>query len=358
METYRGQLFPNLFTILAGVPATGKSISVGLARNLWATVKGLRLGPDNPTKASFLDELELANRTSLDGEGHLTIYSAMSVPCFEFGVLIQKNDTAFLNDLTHIFDNPMAYTAPRRSSKSLNIPKPTINILAGVTPDYLGDVLPETAWGQGFTSRLIFIYGTHLAPDGRDVFVRKADTDMSELAGRLDDIFNDLKGEFWWKEDARHEFHAWYRGGKKPEPDYGRLAHYNSRRDSHVLKLAMISAVAAEHELTVHKSDFDRALSWMIEAEKVMPDVFRAMAQKSDQQLIADLHYHIYSMYSRTATDGRKPIRERELWKFFENRAPSERIEHLIGLAVKSGRLQMTLPGEYIPKALDGVTEV
>lgn len=355
-HTDNGLLYPNLYTILAGSPASGKSLCVNTARNLWANIPELRIGPDNPTKASFMDALEESQRTIVNGTG-ATIVSPLAIACREFGVLIPKHDAAFLGDLTDIYDNPPIYSAPRRTSKSVIIQKPCINILAAATPDFLYDLLPESAWGQGFTSRLLFIYGAHIDKE-RDIFNKRKELHFGSLLAKLVEIFNELQGEFEWSPDAQREMNLWYNSGRKPVPNYGRLVHYLGRRDTHCLKLTMISSVSAEHGLLITKSDFERALHWLLEAEKTMPDVFRAMVQKSDKQLLDDLHWHAYTKYASIARDKRKPITEGEMFVFLEDRATSDKIPRLIESAVKSGRFRRgKYPDEYVPQPLTGVIE-
>ena len=131
--TKRGHLYPNLFTILAGTPGSGKTLMVNTARNFWCSVPDLHLGPDDPTKASFLDCLETAVRTSTNGSG-TTLFTALSVACREFGVLLPKYNAGFMNVLSDIYDNPLQYSSPRRTTKSVVIDRPNVNILAAVTP--------------------------------------------------------------------------------------------------------------------------------------------------------------------------------------------------------------------------------
>lgn len=356
--TDTGLLYPNMFTILTGEPAAGKSLMVLEARKIWTSVHGLKVGPDNPTKASFLDSLfESLQTRSMHGKPF--IYCAMNVACREFGVLFQHNDRAFMEDLTDLYDNPPKYSAPRRTSKSVSIDRPTINVLAAVTPDKLGDFMPEAAWGQGFTSRLLFIYGVNPPTKDRDIFKRQNhERNYGRLVDHLTVTFNDLFGEFEWEEDAAVELNRWYNAGMEPVPTYSRLRHYLGRRDSHAIKLAMISAVSSKNELRVERSDVDRALYWLIEAEKVMPDVFRAMAQKSDIQLLEDLYNHLRGIWATIAKEKRQEIHESELWQFLSSRVPSERISRIIEMMHRTGRMRPgSYAGTWIPNTRDKIIQ-
>jgi hypothetical protein len=358
METDSGQLYPNLYTILAGSPASGKSLMVNEVRKLWTETVGdvnqrMFVGPDNPTKASFLDCLQKSSRMpiKLMTDGKMVMFCAMSVACREFGVMFAKNDVSFLSDLTDLYDNPPIYIAPRRSVESFRIDKPTINLIAGVTPDYLNDLLPDSAWGQGFTSRLLFIYGVKLDVTKRNVFVRRKEINKAVLVKALSGYFNDLNGEFLWEDDAQTMLNDSIAEGIPPIPDHGRLVHYISRRDLHMMKLSMISAVSAGHNLTVHLSDALRAKDWLLTAEKYMPDVFRAMVQKSDNQILEDLHHHIWQIWATTGDrNNRKPVGQEIIHKYLSARVPSERIRYIIEAAENTGLMkQGKYPGEWEP---------
>jgi len=121
----------------------------------------------------------------------------------------------------------------------------------------------------------------------------------------------------------------------------------------------MISAISHTLELYVTLEDFERALDWLLDAETAMPNVFRAMHQKSDMQLVEDLWFHVYTIYSAISRDARKPVPAQELWKFLGERTTSERIPRIIELAEKSGALiKDKYDDAYLPKPLNNRTEV
>ena len=356
-------LFPNLYTILAGAPASGKTIMVDLSREMLSILSkpgGIVFGPDNPSAASFMDCLAASTKISINGMG-IPMYSAMTIHCRELGDLMSKYDKDFAAKLTTLYDNPTNYTMPRRTAKSLNIEAPNVNMLAGATPDALGDTIPESAWGQGLTSRLIFIYG--IIPElRRRIFIPRHNTDMTGLQTDLKRFFEDLHGVFEWEEPAQVAMDRWFNDEKMaPVPTYGRLANYRGRRDVHVMKLAMISAVSADRGLTVTLKDFQRAQKWLFEAEETMPDVFRAMAQKSDTQILQDCHYWLYVKYSRVDRNKRKAIPEREIASWFEDKTTHDKIQSFVIAMEKTGRMRRSMvPGEWIPNPIDtqGVSEV
>lgn len=344
------RLYPNLYTVLSGDPASGKTIAVKLARDMLVGIRGLTIGPDNPTPESFIDALENSAKSAKNGSGAI-IHSAMSVMCREFGVLIPKYNEAFFATLSQLYDNETSYTSPRRISKSSIIENPTVNILAAATPAALGS-MPEAAWGEGFTSRVVFVYGSRPQTERR-IFKPRAAQDYSRLKTRLEEIFNDVHGEISWSIAAQDAMENWYNVEQMaPVPDYGRLVNYLGRRDVHTMKLAIISAISSAR-FEVALADFERAKQWLLETEAAMPNVFRAITQKSDKQIIDDVHHFLYSRYSSVARDQRKPISTKVLLRFLEDKVTSDKIPRIIDQMTKSGRIRQTGFGEVIPMPID-----
>lgn len=346
-----GPIYPNIFTLLVGPPASGKTNAIRPIRELWARMDGLSLAPDNVNRASLIDALTKCFRTVVNGTTAAYSFSAMAVPCSEFGVFFTHHDIAFLSILNHIFDAPPSYREDRIVSGVREVNKPYLVVLAGTQPDFLNSFLPEEAWGMGFMSRLIMIYADKAPPT--DIFgtIAQSSTTMIPELGK---IF-DLKGEFTWTMNAVNEINAWNRLGCPPVPEHNKLSHYCGRRGLYVAKLSMISAVSRSAGLTVTAEDVERAKSWLLEAEGPMPDIFRAMGAKSDSQVIKDMHYHLYRLWATLALKERKPLPTKELYKFLHERVPSDKIIRLIEVAEKTGYIRRgTYPDEWIPSPIGG----
>lgn len=348
-----GNIYPHLYTLLVGPPTSGKTMAINTARDLWRGCKGLNMSPDNVTKASMIDVLARSMRTIMDGEHNMPyIFSAINVASTEFGVFFTHHDLEFLSNINNIYDSPPVYIEERRSTGVIEINKPHLVILAGTQPDFLNTFLPEEAWGMGFTSRLIMVYSS--SGIVRDLF-SNITVNAKALQTELNKIF-ELRGGFIWSKEAVDEINAWNRAGCPPTPTHSKLFHYNGRRALHTIKLAMISSAARDNKLKVYIEDFERARDWLLEAEATMPDIFRAMGQKSDVQIIADLHYHLYRLYSTVAVDKRKALPTQTIYEFLIHRATSDRIPRLIETAEKTGYIRRgSYPDEWIPNPLNGL---
>lgn len=352
-------LCPNLYIGLAGPPGTGKNLGINISRRLLSRVRGLNISSDNFTKASFVTEMQNSNRVFMNGAEAPMILSSLAAPIVELSNFLSRNDTEMMSVLTHIFDNPDSYDEPRVSVAPRSVDKPNLSIIAGVTPDYLTELFPEVAWGQGFASRWIFIYSEKVRFSNTNYFTKRPQTDLANLVPPLVRFF-DYGGEFTWSKEAQQAHEAWLDADMPGAPDHSRLRHYASRRDIHIPKLAMISSVAAGRNLFVDIEDYERAHTWLADAEAVMPDVFRAMIAKSDSQLVADLHYELWMKHwSRHVHTQRQSIPNEVLWEFLSTRTTSFNIPKVIENAERSGVIRRdpkfpTTPApRWIPRPLN-----
>jgi len=350
VNTARKALFPNLYTMLVAPPGIGKSMSIDFASALWKKTKVLRLAPNNMTKASLIDALASADRKILR-EGGLVEYHSMVVPVSELGVLIPKHDFEFLSVMNFVWDNPESYIETRRSLENdIDIVKPQMTVLAGSQPAYLAALLPEEAWAMGFTSRFIMIYSATAPKVDFFQTTNGNSKAFNDLASTLTEITN-LYGECSWTEEAKDMFVAWLDAGLPPVPEHGKLAHYLPRRSIMAVKLAMISGISRTQTLHIQLSDVQRAQEWLLEAESLMPDIFRDMVQKSDTQTINELHFFLWTLYIK----DQKPQHESLLFHFLQQRVPGEKIERIIDVAVRSNILDRQAGGKtYVPKPRDG----
>lgn len=348
-EASSDPLCPNLYIILAGPPATGKSIIINETRKMWSTVKGLHIASDNFSKASFVAELQNATRSYINGSEDMSMFCSLAAAIDEFGVFIPRYDLEFLSVLTRIYDNPADHKEPRITREDRVVIRPNLNIIAGVAPDFMAEIFPEVAWNQGFTSRFLFIYSEPIQFTNKTYFNKRQEHNMLELTTKLSKFF-DLGGEFELSQETQEAHISWLDAGKPDAPEHGRLRHYASRRDTQILKLAMISSVSSGKNLYIDIEDYERAREWLFEAELVMPDVFRAMKQKSDAQLIQDLWYYLNQKYSRLAYDQRVPIDDKELWEFLKERTTSPSIPKVIETAERSGVIRRAPGSGITPK--------
>lgn len=350
-KTARAMLYPNLYTLLVAPPGVGKNQSIDLAMELVYAAKGrdhngFHIAPDSLTRASLVDTLAESSRKILRPSGGLLEFHSLFIPSAEFGVLVSAHDLDFLSVLNKIFDCGRVHRERRRGNNlDQEIINPQLNILAGSQPGFLGSLLPEEAWTMGFTSRLLMIY----AATGVQVSYFDAQEPRPELERELVlglQSMSKVLGAMTWDLEAVKAMEEWAREGAQPVPQHSKLQHYLPRRPLFCLKLAMASAMSDGQRMDIQLRDFLRARTWLLDAEALMPDIFRDMAGKSDHQVLQELHFFLWSIYAK----DKKPIHEARVFNWISTRMPSEKIKYVLDVAERSGMLVKTPTGSFIPR--------
>lgn len=347
ISTAQSPVYPNLFLLLVAPPGVGKSIAIDPIAQLWRDTKKLHVAPDSVTKASLVDSIAKADRKILIPPASLLEYHSLACCASELGVLMPSHDLEFLSFLNAMFDNRPNYREERRTlGRSIDISRPQMTILAGSQPGFMASLFPEEAWAMGTTSRMIMVYS------GESPRIELFDQAPKSTKGYGDLVVQltrmcDLLGEATCTQEAKIKIREWYNAGCEPVPEHSKLEHYKIRRILFILKLVVVSAVSRTGGLVVDGPDVDRALAWLFDAEKKMPDIFRHMVGKSDSQTIQELHFFIYREYAK----NKKPLHEAVIYHFLSQHAPSDKIPRIIETAVRSNVMQKV--GDqplYIPR--------
>ncbi len=354
-RTKGSDLFPNLYIILVGPPGVGKSAVLSQSERLLRQVPELFVAPSSVTTASIIDSLALAQRKIIRPQStpNFVQFNSLQIVASELGVFLPAYDPAFMNTLTKLYDGEL-YEERRRTGKvnHIKIDHPQLSILGGTTPSYLNSFLPEGAWDQGFTSRTVFVFSSE--PVHTSIFSDEDDFDHLEQA--YIDILHDLKliggtfGKISWTKEAMEAISEWNVRGLPPVPEHGKLTHYNSRRLAHAIKLTVLASVSRSSSLSIDVGDFQTALDWLIEAEGVMPDIFKSMGVSADARAMEDCWYFVYQSYAK----DKKPVGEHRIVSFLSNRVPSQQITNIIQIMVRSRMLKQDLTGGvlgYVPEA-------
>lgn len=346
-ETGQQVTFPNLYVLLVAPPGVGKTSAIKVAEDLWSEVKGLHTAPDSMTAASMLDALGEAHRVIVREGKPVAEYHSLILPADEFSVFCPAYDLEFLGRLNKIYDNPRRLRVRRKYLKEeVNILHPQLNILSGAQPGLLASLLPEEAWSMGFTRRLLMIY----AGSGPQVELFATGPDRGDLRAEIVKRLAALAamfGKMYWESDAARKIVEWHRAGGPPKPTHSKLSHYCSVRTQHVAKLCMVASASRAADYRITLADVDRALSWLLQAELLMPDIFREMVGKSDGDVIRELHFFLWRLWSR----DKKPLHESRLINFLKDRVTHEKVLRIIELSERANIISRQAGTQlYVPK--------
>lgn len=330
--TTSSPIYPNLYVFLVGHPGTGKTRTINLAKRYMAELPEAHIAPTSLTFASLVDCLVRHKRVLIQHPHPPHEYNSTLIAADELGTFIHKYDKEMADGLSAFFD-PVPYGHERRGGDiKIKIKSPQINMLCGSTPSNLMETLPESSWGQGFTSRIIMVFSDEriVGDDFAKVSRELSPSIISDLA-----LLNSLYGEFQVTEEYRNLVKLWRDQGEKPAPSHPRLIHYNARRRVNLYKLSMVSCIDRSSVLLLTRDDFNRAIGWLHEAESLMPDIFKAAGGGgTDARAIEEIHHYVLMQCA-----GGRTCPERKIISFAKERIPIHSVMRVIEVMVAGGQL-------------------
>lgn len=288
------------------------------------------------TMASMVDALVEAKRVIVNLPDPPLDYNSMYIAADELSAFMHEYNNELIAGLT-AFYNVTPYGQRRRGGDlKIKIDNPQLNIIAGVTPASLLNIIPAGAWEQGFTSRVIMIF----ANEKPQINVWEAPKTPWPIDLIHDiKVINGLFGEMGWTKEWAEAMHNWKELGFPKVPQHPRLRWYNERRHEHMMKLSMIACIDAGNHLMLTKEHFNRAMGWLLEAELFMPEIFRDGQSTGTDSKIMDEVIHLM---------GDKEVPESQLVRYLRDRVPSYAVIRVLEVMERSAMIRVT--------AIDGKT--
>jgi hypothetical protein len=97
----------------------------------------------------------------------------------------------------------------------------------------------------------------------------------------------------------------------------------------------MVSSASVGDTLTISLDQYRTALSWLIEAESFMPDIFKSMNSGGDSKVIEECWYFCYQLFSKK----QQPVPEAKVFNFLQQRIPAHSVERVADIMVRAGLL-------------------
>lgn len=333
VATARG-LHPNLYVLLVGHPGVGKTRIIREARSYMLEVPEFHMAPTSMTAASLIDAVAAAKRFIIRLPEPPLEYNTLTIAADELGSFVHKYDDEMIAVLSSFYD-PDPYGHHRRGKElKIAIKRPQLNLLCGSTPSNLLKFMPENAWDQGFTSRIIMVYSDErIIGDDFEVMSHGLDQDLVHDLKQI----STLTGEARASEDYRKLITLWREAGETlpnaPSPNHPKLLHYNTRRRAHLYKLSLIACLDRSNTLLLTREDFNRAMSWMAEAELYMPEIFKAGAVGADAKAMDEV-YHFVLIRGVTP--------EHEIVNEARKHVPAHSVMRMLDVMERSGLIRAT----------------
>jgi hypothetical protein len=299
-----GEVWPNMYVVLTGPPAVRKSTAFKLVCALLRRHTTVKFAPDDTSGqrqgliAAMMNQADglkdadrevieaLSVQTGRDKKVETTSLADLSdtldklgaincdtrdpntmfIAASELNSVLGEGNTALLTFLQKMWDgDPYKYQLKK---EHVELKDALLGIIGATTPSQLAIAMPSEAVGQGFTSRVIFVYADKKY--ARRIARPSLRADLENPIGTIFATVSDqFTGGFTEEPQASDLLDQIYeRGVSIPDP---RFVHYGDRRHTHLQKLCMALA-ASRADMQIKKVDVvfgDHLLSY---TEQFMPE--------------------------------------------------------------------------------------
>lgn len=342
MRARGNSLHPNLFIELVGGPGTGKSQSINAVRSVFIPATNSNVIPASVTRAGMEDYMQSNLCQSKSPDGSLLLSHECIGLSEEMQGILPDQDLGHLTLYNILYDLPKSHKAQTRTHGAIGLEAPYCSILTGAQPAFLATTMPEQAWGMGFMSRSIMVFDT---PRERRSMFELRDVDQKLKADLIHDLkfISGMHGWVEWSDSAVALYDEWWVAeGGKPVPSSKRLAMgYNSRRELHMAKLAMVHAIARQdttpEHLVVDLKDVGAAITDLLHFESQMKHIFIEMAATGSMVALQDVIDKV-----KTDTAEGKDTPEATMIEMLMQRFPSTQVHSLIENLINAKAIVIT----------------
>lgn len=298
-------LYPNMYVVLIGPSGARKGTAMGIGKELLREINGITVTSESVTREALIRDMRDAVTTFTDGtDGQLKYHSSITVQSDELSVFLGQSNVKFLADLTDWFDCQDSWTYRTKGSGTDKLVGVCVNLLGATAPDWLKSILPQEAFGGGFTSRIIFV-----VEEGKRQLI--ADPTISdEVLAMKEHLVADLEqialmsGRMWMHEDTMRYYTEWYeRQSKHPAVKDPLFAGYCERRAVHSLKLSMVCSASRSNDKIIRVEDFKRAVALLEHIESKMPRTFMGLGKARYAEMTALIYDFLKKVKTTSAAD-------------------------------------------------------
>ena len=287
LDMKRFTWYPSFYVILVAPPGViAKSTSIDIAMDLLKLVPGVKFGPNAITWQALVTAFA-ASSESFEYQGEWVPMSPLSLVASELGSLLNLQDKEMINLLIELWDGKRSYEKITKMSGNDVVEAPWINLIAGTTPHWIADNMPQAMIGGGLSSRCLFVYG-----DTKERYVAYVDEQVSKGDAELKAMLvQDLEqiammtGEFKISPAARAWGEAWYKNfweTASSRMDDQMLEGYAARKQTHMHKVAMIISASRSNDMLIGVEDLQLANTMLEDLETDMPRVFSRIGRTED----------------------------------------------------------------------------
>jgi hypothetical protein len=334
---------PNMYCMFIGEPGTKKSSSIKLVKRLLTQSGYNHFAPNKTSKEKFLAKLaeQVAPDTAddfLDQNifGGSDIESKGPIECAiyadEFNNFLGSGNLEFISLLGELWDHEGVYVNELKNSKS-------DSILSGNTQTNFNAAFPPEAIGQGFFSRLLFIYCDTIRE--KVTFPEEPSEESTrDILSHFQAIRSKVIGRATCTKTSYNLIDKIYKSWNPIQDP--RFSTYSNRRFAHLIKLILIIS-ASRLSTVIEEQDVIHANTVLTHAEFYMPKALGEFGKAKN----SDVAHKVIQVIE----EANSPVPFKRLWKLVSSDLdrPASLAE-LISNLIHAEKIQHVEDLGYLPK--------
>jgi hypothetical protein len=349
VEQHIFQWIPNFYIIfVAPAGVATKSTTLNLGMGLLEQVDGVHFGPESGSWQGLGDALEASIThfpypgTAILDSSNDQVMSAITVAASELGTFLRPDDEHAMSFLTDTWDGRKREFLHRtKHSGSIKIPRPVLNLIGATTPSWLQRNLGENLIGDGLMSRVVFVYAEqkrrYVALPSRHIQTKDFLSNGKKLVEDLK-IISEIIGPYEFEPEVEKDggwMDLWYanhHSNRALHMASDRYGGYISRKQTHMVKLALVLAVSKRDARTITQEDLVESDAILTSAEHSMIRVFDSIGVVDEARQVAELMQFIKAY---------KWVSAKELRRLTHNTLADRDFKNAVRQAVEGGAVKL-----------------
>ncbi len=277
----RYEIFPNLYIVLLGPPANGKTSALRRAEKVVRLIGDIELSAQAETPEGLIRHLRDKCIKSVElPELGVVPFTPISLYLSELSNFFGRDPSGMIDLLTGVWDCGGEEFHRRTKGQGEDmIPRPNLNLLGGTTQDWISTYLKTDIIGGGFTRRVIFV-NENMTDDTirvawpEDTPSRLQARDNCVAYGR---VLRHVRGPMTYGTGAKAFFTNWY--DTRNIPRESDVRGYHKSKPALLLKVATLIALSKEPKRVIEVNDLEVALALLDRTEPNLSRVFQGIGR-------------------------------------------------------------------------------
>lgn len=284
------KVYPNQYVLLVAESAScRKSVAMKLGLQLIDALNCIKSVHERCTVEGLLDTMNIGNAyESRIKPGKIMYDGSILIHADELSNLFSK--ATYITDLVSFLT--AAYTSSAelgfltRNKGHRKVKGPCPTVLAGTTPEQLGEIFPIITLSSGFMGRIVTVMGKR----GRREPEPMIDTKL--IKPLVEDLkhITELEGEMMISMEGRKYFNEWYMN--LGDPANTESAAFFERKHDHALKVAMLLSISESDDLIITRKHLQAAIEIVDQIELSIPGAVEMIGATNESRTV-DLVYRI-----------------------------------------------------------------